>query len=277
MRAQCPHCGFEGNIRDDLIPEVGRTIACPKCARTFFVGKGGSLPGAAPPRGAGIDRARPAVTAPPPPPSPPRPAPRKMSPLVTVLIGLLIAALGFYSGYQYRGFMDDTTAPATKIEKPKKAPKTPKPGTMTKLDPRLLMTPMGTPVTGIPPDGAGKPKEPGSGKTFTAAALFETLSAMPPGQAGKFCRDNSTAEVTGDGTLREITKTNTTGSIIGAYTVTVECGADTWVVIDSKMTESYRPNFAVGGTVGFIGTLADCSVSGTRTTIRLSDGMIVIK
>ncbi len=40
MRISCPHCGAAGTIRDDLVPEGGRTIACPKCRSAFTVTKG---------------------------------------------------------------------------------------------------------------------------------------------------------------------------------------------------------------------------------------------
>jgi predicted Zn finger-like uncharacterized protein len=39
MKTACPHCGFEGNIRDELIPDRGRTVGCPKCKTTFLVTK----------------------------------------------------------------------------------------------------------------------------------------------------------------------------------------------------------------------------------------------
>jgi|GEM_PF-6693608 len=37
MKTQCPSCGYEGDIRDDLIPEGGRTVGCPQCKKTFTV------------------------------------------------------------------------------------------------------------------------------------------------------------------------------------------------------------------------------------------------
>jgi predicted Zn finger-like uncharacterized protein len=37
MKTQCPKCGFEGDIKDDLIPEEGRTVGCPECKTTFMV------------------------------------------------------------------------------------------------------------------------------------------------------------------------------------------------------------------------------------------------
>jgi tetratricopeptide (TPR) repeat protein len=37
MKAVCPKCGFSGNIKDELIPDTGRTIGCPKCANKFMV------------------------------------------------------------------------------------------------------------------------------------------------------------------------------------------------------------------------------------------------
>lgn len=30
MRAKCLKCGFEGNVSDNLIPDTGRNINCPK-------------------------------------------------------------------------------------------------------------------------------------------------------------------------------------------------------------------------------------------------------
>lgn len=37
MKTQCPSCGYEGEIKDDLIPEGGRTVGCPQCKATFTV------------------------------------------------------------------------------------------------------------------------------------------------------------------------------------------------------------------------------------------------
>jgi hypothetical protein len=39
MKAACPKCGFEGNIKDELIPDAGRSIGCPKCKNRFFITK----------------------------------------------------------------------------------------------------------------------------------------------------------------------------------------------------------------------------------------------
>jgi predicted Zn finger-like uncharacterized protein len=41
MKTQCPKCGYEGSIKDDLIPEGGRTVGCPQCKATFMVKKTG--------------------------------------------------------------------------------------------------------------------------------------------------------------------------------------------------------------------------------------------
>ncbi|MBN2224978.1 MAG: zinc-ribbon domain-containing protein [Deltaproteobacteria bacterium] len=40
MKTQCPKCGYEGDIKDDLIPEGGRTVGCPQCKATFIVERG---------------------------------------------------------------------------------------------------------------------------------------------------------------------------------------------------------------------------------------------
>jgi predicted Zn finger-like uncharacterized protein len=40
MKTACPHCGFEGKIKDELIPDRGRTVGCPKCRTKFLVTKG---------------------------------------------------------------------------------------------------------------------------------------------------------------------------------------------------------------------------------------------
>jgi predicted Zn finger-like uncharacterized protein len=37
MKTQCPKCGFEGDIKDDLIPEEGQTVGCPQCKTTFMI------------------------------------------------------------------------------------------------------------------------------------------------------------------------------------------------------------------------------------------------
>ena len=39
MKTRCPKCGYEGSIKDDLIPEGGRTVGCPQCKTTFMVKK----------------------------------------------------------------------------------------------------------------------------------------------------------------------------------------------------------------------------------------------
>lgn len=39
MKITCPECGFSGNVKDELIPENGRNIGCPKCKKNFFVEK----------------------------------------------------------------------------------------------------------------------------------------------------------------------------------------------------------------------------------------------
>jgi predicted nucleic-acid-binding Zn-ribbon protein len=270
MKAQCPQCGFVGSVRDDLIPEGGRTIACPKCRNTFFVHKeaAASSPPQPGDRGAGHpqDRAEAA-------PSGSRPAPTKTSPVLIIGMAVLFLALGFYGGYQYRGYIGGKSTPPSRVEKPKKAPKKgPAGGPMRSVP--TLMTPMTTPEAAIPP---GKPSKPGAETSFTADDLFNTLAAMPPGQARNFCRKNSSAEVNGSGTIREITKTGTSGGVIGTYNVGVEYSADRWVVIESKMTKDYLSNFKVGATVSFVGTLADYQESGKRKTIRLADGMIIVK
>ena len=43
MKTQCPECGYEGDIKDDLIPEGGRTVGCPQCKATFTVNKDGAM------------------------------------------------------------------------------------------------------------------------------------------------------------------------------------------------------------------------------------------
>jgi predicted Zn finger-like uncharacterized protein len=37
MEIICPHCNFSGTIQDDLIPESGSAVSCPKCKKKFFV------------------------------------------------------------------------------------------------------------------------------------------------------------------------------------------------------------------------------------------------
>ncbi len=37
MKTRCPECGYEGEIKDDLIPEGGRTVGCPQCKTAFTV------------------------------------------------------------------------------------------------------------------------------------------------------------------------------------------------------------------------------------------------
>ncbi len=39
MRITCPHCAASGNISDALVPDGGRSIACPKCRSKFTVAK----------------------------------------------------------------------------------------------------------------------------------------------------------------------------------------------------------------------------------------------
>lgn len=274
MRAHCPNCGFEGNVRDELIPEGGRTISCPKCKNTFLVRRGNGQPGR-PISGSGhIGRPQPAATGT---AAPPRSAPRAPSPFLIVIMAVLFLSLGFFGGYRYKGFVDGGTTAPTRAEKPEKGPKKPPGNAGPKRDRHPLMTPMGTPTAAIPP---GEPGRAGGSKpetSFTAGTLFDTLSAMPPGQARNFCRKGVTAEVTGDGTIREIKKTSTGDGIIGIYSITVECDPDARVIITSKMTESYLSNFAVGSAVSFIGALADYAASGKQQTIYLADGMILAK
>ncbi len=43
MKTQCPKCGYEGDIKDDLIPEGGRTVGCPQCKATFPVHKNSTV------------------------------------------------------------------------------------------------------------------------------------------------------------------------------------------------------------------------------------------
>jgi predicted Zn finger-like uncharacterized protein len=37
MNITCPHCDFSGTIQDDLVPESGSAVTCPKCKKKFFV------------------------------------------------------------------------------------------------------------------------------------------------------------------------------------------------------------------------------------------------
>ena len=37
MQITCPHCKFSGTIQDELIPEEGSAVSCPKCRKKFFV------------------------------------------------------------------------------------------------------------------------------------------------------------------------------------------------------------------------------------------------
>jgi predicted Zn finger-like uncharacterized protein len=39
MRIECPKCKYSGNIADQLVPEEGRTVGCPKCKERFFIQK----------------------------------------------------------------------------------------------------------------------------------------------------------------------------------------------------------------------------------------------
>ncbi len=39
MKIQCPKCGYSGNLADQLIPDEGRTIGCPKCKERFSIKK----------------------------------------------------------------------------------------------------------------------------------------------------------------------------------------------------------------------------------------------
>jgi predicted Zn finger-like uncharacterized protein len=43
MKTQCPSCGYEGDIKDDLIPEGGRAVGCPQCKTTFNVNRDGAI------------------------------------------------------------------------------------------------------------------------------------------------------------------------------------------------------------------------------------------
>jgi predicted Zn finger-like uncharacterized protein len=42
MKTRCPKCGYEGSIKDDLIPEGGRKVGCPQCKATFTVNRTGT-------------------------------------------------------------------------------------------------------------------------------------------------------------------------------------------------------------------------------------------
>ena len=265
MKAQCPHCGFEGSIRDELIPESGRNISCPKCKKTFFVQRKGVLSQQPLPNGEGTDRARTAAIGPQ--VSPRSDSIKKTNPLLIVVMAVLFLVLGFYAGYQYRGFADGKPEIPTMVGKPKKTPKKP-PSDITPLrETAPAMTPMGTPGTSIPPGNPEKPSELGLEKSYTAGSLFDTFSTMSKEQVQDFCRKNSVADVTGIGTIREIKKTSAAESIIGIYSISVECGKDTWAVIESKMTDNYRSNFSVGGGVSFTGTLKTYEQTPTRKTI----------
>jgi DNA-directed RNA polymerase subunit RPC12/RpoP len=37
MKVSCPACKFAGNIRDNLVPEEGKNIGCPRCKTRLFV------------------------------------------------------------------------------------------------------------------------------------------------------------------------------------------------------------------------------------------------
>ncbi len=39
MKVQCPKCGFSGNVADELIPDQGRFVGCPKCHERFLIQK----------------------------------------------------------------------------------------------------------------------------------------------------------------------------------------------------------------------------------------------
>jgi predicted Zn finger-like uncharacterized protein len=39
MQIQCPKCKFTGTIADQLVPDEGRTVGCPKCKERFFIQK----------------------------------------------------------------------------------------------------------------------------------------------------------------------------------------------------------------------------------------------
>lgn len=36
MKVTCPKCGFQGNIKDELIPDDGKFLKCPKCKYDFY-------------------------------------------------------------------------------------------------------------------------------------------------------------------------------------------------------------------------------------------------
>ncbi len=200
---------MEGIIRDDLIPESGRDIACPKCKKTFFVQKEGVPPRSPLPGGAVAELSRGAPAGPL--ASSPSEPTKKTSPLLIVVMAALFLALGFYAGYQYRGIGGGEAPSPTKSAKPPGAPKHTLSDTTPTYGSTPLMTPMTTPGASIPPGNPDKTSESGSGKTYTAGSLFDTFSAMSKDQVQDFCRKNSTAGVTGDGTIREIKKTKRGG------------------------------------------------------------------
>jgi predicted Zn finger-like uncharacterized protein len=51
MKITCPHCGATGNISDNLVPDSGRGVSCPKCRSRFTVSKAPSATGPSPSSG----------------------------------------------------------------------------------------------------------------------------------------------------------------------------------------------------------------------------------
>ncbi len=127
MDISCPHCGFAGSIQDELIPESGRAVNCPRCKKKFFVTP--DIPVMEFEEGAGADTppASPEIDDP---KSPGKPgsvgkALRKQDTVKTVFVafGLIFGMfLCFYAGRLSLGASPFTTAPLTPAKPPTGSP-----------------------------------------------------------------------------------------------------------------------------------------------------------
>ena len=91
----CPTCGHTGNINEKLIPPEGRTVKCPACKESFFIGPHGTTPGssASPPSYPPTSSPDPAVSRPPAPEAGPVPTGVEAAGLGLGLPGVVIAGI----------------------------------------------------------------------------------------------------------------------------------------------------------------------------------------
>jgi hypothetical protein len=278
MEVICPSCNFKGNIRDELIPDSGKSIVCPRCKTRFFVKKKKE-----PVEPEGVV-GRDIISNPPggsDGPGAPKPSmgTAKRSPIlvcsVLVVTAALFYILGFISGVAIsESDSESDTAVSESGEVAGKKTKSPTAKVETDIQEDSYSDEENDTTTEVPLSTRGG---------VEVYKLIETLSPLSELQTEKYLEENHSLKVYGEGTVNNVKEMDWVGK---AY-MKDNCGDDKYtveiqlnnilrkVIIGLEMDDSEVMKIKRGDNVRFSGKLVNFRNYGHGSAwIYLYDGVV---